>query len=384
MIELKKREDESYLDWKYRLIIGKLNGDYDIDWSEIKEILDLDCSTDHLRKIGRGIFEYHNYLNQKGNSTDVENKIVEFQKSKYQYQDQKREYNNLIRLQARFEHLKEEIHRAILQIENQKPLHFEPPSYSFVKRHGVALFSDWHYGADIKNSFNTYNNKVFRERVETLTSKIIEYGKRNDISSLTVADLGDLVNGIIHVSTRVQSSEDVISQIQVVSEVLSEVIARLANEFGFVKVINVIGNHGRAVANKSEALLKENFEYIIPWYLESRLRDFTNVKIITDKDGFVADDIFGNKVVYAHGNFDNVNDCAKSLPQLLGFIPSYIFVGHIHHNFEKDFGSTTVIANGSLMGADDFAIQKRFFARPMQKFMVFNEDGCESCYNIYL
>lgn len=48
---LKKRDDESFFDYKVRLCIAKLNKEIDLDWIEIKEILGLDCSSDHLRKL---------------------------------------------------------------------------------------------------------------------------------------------------------------------------------------------------------------------------------------------------------------------------------------------------------------------------------------------
>jgi len=208
--------------------------------------------------------------------------------------------------------------------------------------------------------------------------------KKNNISTLHVAQLGDIVSGIIHVSTRVQSNEDIIQQVKYVSETLSEIIAELASEFENIEFYNIIGNHGRT-GQKSEVGLKENFEYITPWYLETRLRDFDNVNIISDDDGYIASNIFNKKVVYVHGNFDRLDHAVKRLPQILGIIPDYIFGGHVHHNYEKEYGVTTVITNSSLVGVDDYAMQNRFNSKPSHKFMIFDEkEGLECTYIINL
>jgi DNA repair exonuclease SbcCD nuclease subunit len=66
-------------------------------------------------------------------------------------------------------------------------------------------------------------------------------------------------------------------------------------------------------------------------------------------------------------------------------VPSYIIGGHVHHNYEKEYGRTTVVVNGSLIGADDYAMQGRYGAKPSQKFMVFDEvEGLQATYIIKL
>jgi DNA repair exonuclease SbcCD nuclease subunit len=315
---------------------------------------------------------------------EFEEQKRELIKEKTKMQDQRREYMNLIKKQARFENLRDEIMQAIKEETSTKPLEWKRPKRSFQEgREGLALFSDWHYGMICDNKFNQFNEEVFFLRVGELVEKVIEYGKRNEIETLNLAVLGDMISGMIHVSTRVQSNEDVIQQIKVVAETLCEVISQFASEFSKVRVINVCGNHARA-GKKDEVGLKENFEYLLPWYMEARLDRISNVEIITEDDGMVQDEILGKSFVFTHGNFDHFSSSAKSLPQTLGYVPDYIIGGHIHHNFEKDFGHTTYIANGSLIGADDYAVQKRLITKPMQKFLVMTEDGCECTYNIYL
>jgi hypothetical protein len=386
-----REENESFLDYHIRLFANKET--YGIDSYEIAELLNKEYGTNYSeskwRKDYAAYVYWKDYIMNKNLDEEILDKYetvrIESEKEKIRNRDQKSAYRKLIANQARFEGIKDDVYNAVLKLEKKKPLQFRPNFKDIQSnKSGLALFSDWHYGMQVSNSMNEFNKKVFDRRVAKLVSKIIEHGHANKISTLHVGQLGDLVSGTIHVSTRVQSNEDIIEQIKYVSEVLAEVLSKLANEFPRIKYYNVIGNHGRT-GHKNDVGIKENFEYLIPWFLEARLRDFDNIEIITDQDGYVETKIFGEDIVLVHGNYDRVDQCVTKLPQILGYVPSYIMGGHIHHNYDKEFGHTTVVVNGSLIGADDHTMQGRYGAKPSQKFMVFNEDeGLEATYIIKL
>jgi hypothetical protein len=386
---LKRQAEESFMDYHIRLFENK--DEYEIDRLKITELLNAEMGSNYdeskWRKDYAQYLKWKDYILNKNLDKEILDKYedirIESEKEKIRKRDQKREYNKLITHQARFEAIKDDVYAAILQLEKKKPLSFHPKFELTSGKHGLALFSDWHYGIEVSNSTNIYNKKVFNERVGKLVNKIIKYGHINQIETLHIGQLGDLISGMIHVSTRVQSNEDVIEQTKYVSEVLAEVLSTLANEFPHIKYYNVIGNHGRT-GNKNDVGIKENFEYLVPWFLEARLRDFNNIEIISDEDGYIPTKILNEDVVFVHGNYDRVEQCVTRLPQILGYVPSYIFGGHVHHNYEKEYGKTTVVVNGSLVGNDDYAMQGRFGAKPSQKFVVFDEEGLESTYIIKL
>lgn len=388
---LKREATESFLDYQIRLFANK--DTYEIDTFLIADLLNSEYGSTYTESKWRKDYAAYVYWKEYivTNSLDKEviekheNMRVESEKEKIKNQDQKREYKKLIRNQARFEHLRDEITLAVTKLEKKKPLNFTTPLLSSTYgKEGLALFSDWHYGMDISNSVNAFNRDIFNDRVSKLTNKVIEYGTLNNIETLHVANLGDLIGGLIHVSTRVQANEDVIEQVKYVTETLSEVLSKLASVFPKVKFYNVAGNHGRTVANKHDVGIKENFEYLIPWYIEARLRNHTNIEIITEQDGYIVGKIVNEDVVFTHGHYDRPDQAVVKIPQLLGIIPSFIFSGHIHHHFEKEYGKTTCIVNGSLIGNDDYAMQGRYGSVPSQKFIVFNEDGLECSYPIKL
>lgn len=388
---LKRAADESFLDYQVRLFVNKET--YDIDTYEIAELLNAEYGSSYSESKWRKDYASYVYWKDYIVNASLDKELIqkheeakaESEKAKMNAQDQKREYKKLLRNQARFEHLQAEIHEAILKLEEKKPLEFSPPLLTANEgKEGLALLSDWHFGMSINNSVNVFNKDVFYERVTKLTDKVIEYGTLNNISTLHVANLGDMVGGLIHVSTRVQANEDVIEQIKHVTETLAEVLSKFASVFPNIKFYNVAGNHGRTIASKHDVGIKENFEYLIPWYIEARLRNHSNIEIITEQDGYIAAKILNEDVVFTHGHYDKPEIAVNKIPQLLGIIPSFIFSGHIHHHFEKEFGRTTCIVNGSLIGNDDYAMQGRFGSKPSQKFIIFNEDGLECTYPIKL
>ena len=96
-------------------------------------------------------------------------------------------------------------------------------------------------------------------------NKILEHGKRNEISKLHIAQLGDIIAGQIHLTTRLFTDIDTVHQIMEVTEILAQVIAEMCDEFSEVVYYNIIGNHGRTVAKKEDAKVRDNFEYFICW-----------------------------------------------------------------------------------------------------------------------
>lgn len=390
-----QQHGETYEDWKYRVILGKKDGLYDISWSEIIKLLSLSCSADYIRKIAYGIAKYRDYLREhqqnkeadifpESSITSLDDKKFNMQREKMRMQDQKRELNKLLREWARAEHIQDEIQKAVKKLPaltNIKHKHVEASNQD-----GVLLLSDWHVGMKTDNFANRFDDAVLQERVEKLVSKTIEYGKLHKINCLHVFCLGDLVNGLIHVTTRINSTEDVIRQTMRASELLCAAIGCFSEAFNEVRVYFSRGNHERVTANIKESLTKESFFDMIPWYLQARLEGIENIKLIdnTLDSEIVSAEILGNIVYAVHGHRDKPGKVIESLALLTKKIPDYVFMGHFHSAAEREIQGADVIVNGSLCGADDYAMNIRKSSKPTQKFMIFNEQGRICTYNINL
>lgn len=390
---LKRKEGEIDFEYKIRLCIAKLNKEIDLDWIELVELLKLDCSSDHLRKLSYGYKECMEYIEEykKSNISEnevllkIEEKTLEMEKMKIKFQDQRREMKKYIREIARFEHLTDVMKDKLEKINSTKML---LPIITLQEKdltnEAILMCSDWHLGAKFKNCFAEYNGDIAKERIAILKEKTIEYCLYNNVKTLHIELLGDNQNGLIHIGSRVESDEDVVSQTITLCEVLSEFISGLANKIPNVKVYSVIGNHARVSANFKESIERENFERFIPFYLKSRLIKFTNVEIIENTlgDDIVIADILNSKIVMAHGNLDKLASVVDNTVKAFKIFPDAIHLGHYHHHYEKEEYDIELVVNGSLMGTDTYAKSIRKTGRPMQKLLIYNEEGKLCSYKI--
>lgn len=394
-----RRVNESQFDYGMRLIEIKMEENPpDLDWEDIVELADLGIHRETLRKASQGDFGGYNVYKvmseRLANNTitddDILNELdlkkIELQKEKKKFQDQRREYMKLYDYEARYEHLKDEFISAIKETDNVE-LNFTSRDYTPSDKDGVLLLSDWHVGLKTENYWNKYSVDEFYNRIEMLIDKTIQYGKFHNINKLHVFGLGDFSHGLIHISTRVASEEDIISQIKIASETLSRILIKLASEFQGVEFHLISGNHGRVSPNKHDSIEKENFEEFIMWYLEAKLDNISNIKLNNNAydNGIIVTNILGHTCLGVHGDKDNISNVAQNLSLMLKVVPEYIFTADKHHLEEKEVHGIEVIINRCLSGVDEYAksIRKTSFAG--QTFMIFDKEvGRECTYNIKL
>jgi len=394
-----KRDNETKYDFIKRIVYGKLvDKTIDVDYEELSELIFGEGNAynpSEVRKRMYGMKHLIDVIEQQSidsiQDVDVleslDLKRIDFEKEKIKFQDQRREYFNLLRESARFDHIKEHIEKVALDISKQKPLEWEPIYKTGNYKEGVLLISDFHFGLEIENFLNTYNKEEFIKRINRLTLKTIEHGKFHGIKTLHVVNLNDLISGLIHVTVRIANTEDVIEQTQFIAEVLAEVLCKFANEFEEVKFYSVLDNHSRVTPNKKEAIDGESFARFIPWYLKPRLKDILNVSIIENEldGGIGVMDVCGHTCFMVHGHEDSVKSATNDLTMMIKRFPDYVFLSHYHHSQEDEIHSCEVIVNSSLCGTDDYAKRLRKTSKPAQKLMIFNEEeGRECTYSIRL
>ncbi|EOE7167563.1 hypothetical protein KWL52_006945 [Clostridioides difficile] len=392
---LKKKEDESLIDYRIRIRLAKVNKEIDLDWGEIVELLGLECSPDHCRKVSYGLKEAFDYLNSKiqDNSTQEEidkinEKILELKKIKVQLSDERSLVNKKIREYSRIDNIIDLFNNKIDDISLHKPFLSDSSykDYETSNQEAVMLISDIHYGLETINAFNRYNSEIFKIRIQCLKDKVIEYSKLHKVKRLHVMLLGDLISGHIHNSIRLENRENIVEQIIEVSEILSEFIYELSKEIDKIIVYSAGGNHDRVLPKKDENLDKDNFTLLIDEYIKLRIKSLGNVifqENIYDNDIIVAK-ICGNTCFGTHGDKDKMSTAIPKLTSLIKLIPDYIFMAHLHNCKEDSYGESEIIVNGSFSGTDTYAKNLRLSSYAMQKLMIFNDDGRLCTYNIKL
>ena len=194
--------------------------------------------------------------------------------------------------------------------------------------------------------------------------------------------LGDLINGNIHLTTQLESRENVIEQVQKASEVISSFVYELSKNFEIVEVNSVGGNHSR-IGLKDEVLRGERLDDLVMWYMSAKLNHLENVNFCDglNFDPTIATCFVCGKEYYAtHGDFDSFSESGISkLVLMTRNIPEGIFFGHLHHNSYDNIAGVKIVRSGSFCGCgDDYTISKRISGKPEQVVCVMDKNGIKA------
>src|SRR5699024_3021043 len=319
------------------------------------------------------VSEYLSEENTTGLSSlelqELQDEKLEMQKEKLKSRDQKREFNTQLRKMARLENLEEYIRNNVEQIE---PIEFKKKENK--SKNDAELFvglSEWHIGMSIDSKFNTFNKDIAVKRLNKLFNKTMDKVVKEDIQTIHIANLGDLIHGLIHVGARVSSEENTIEQVVTVSEMLKSFIKPFLDLGMNVNYYNVIGNHSRILANKNDlGSVEESFEKLILTIIDTAFTQYENYSSIGSEFGMIEVSIKNEKIVLAHGDLDKGNGIVNKLPQFLGYPPTLVLTGHLHRESIRDYGITTHITSGALCGSDDYATNLRLAGKPSQKLLL--------------
>lgn len=365
-----------------QLLIDKVEQVNDLDWVSVTEELDLEMSPETLRKSFTG-GRYGGYRVAKFYQDKIETGILSSEeieniksakdilyKERVRLQDARREYNKLLRHEARYENLVDVLKEAV---ENVQPFEYTKHEYKYATNiHAALLLSDLHYGLKIDNVLNEYNIDICKERMKLLLDKVIYFCQLNRVEVLHVNLLGDIISGLIHLSARVANEEDVITQTIEVGEMLARFIHELNQWIPQVKVYGCTGNHSRVTADKKTNVPAENFERLIFEYIRLRV---PGIKVsLNGLEDWVSYKIKDKLVFATHGDKDTVQNVKMHSVNLLKQVPDVIYLGHIHHMNLRDDNGTEIITNGSICSVDEYAMGNRLNAEPYQILQIYGND----------
>jgi len=392
-MDYQRKESESFMDWKLRLITGKIEKTLDLDWSEIVQILGLDCSADHLRKTAYGLYEASKHFEEKikdGISDDnilkeYEIKKQELYKERVKFYDQRREFNNNLRQQSREEYLCSLIENSIKD-SDLKPFEYYSRNIEQTNNDALVFLTDLHYGMECENYWNRYNPEIFLQYLYKYLDEIINIKTLHNSENCYIFLGGDLISGIIHNLVRIENAEDVVQQVQHVSEYISNFVNELSNVFNKVQVHSVVGNHSRLMQNKKEAIKNEKLDLLVAWYMKARLSNLKNVVIVDNIiDQTIASLNIRGKLYYGvHGDYDTPSKVVNSLTQMLDEKPYAVLMAHRHHYAIDTEHNVKVISSGSFVSVDDYCITKRISGKPSQTVCVCDKNGIKCSYDVVL
>lgn len=250
----------------------------------------------------------------------------------------------------------------------------------------IVCLSDLHTGAGIDSAWNKFDKEILKARLEIYLAQIINIVARHSAEKIHVLLLGDLINGHIHVNTRIQNNENSIAQAMTAAELVSNFVAVLYGVCQHIDVYSVSGNHSRVFPNKDEQVTGDELEALIPFYMKARLQNLAGVDVKTDK----LDPTFGgfkarnSLVMYAHGDKDSPANVVEHLTMMVKQPIDMVFLGHRHTNGLTTVHGTKVIESGCVCGSDSYAVGLRKYDVPQQTVAVINDDGLECLYDVKL
>lgn len=383
-----KKDNENEEQFIWRIGQAKDSGEIDLEWPEIADEINMQYRTDESeykseaayrkpyqsakRFYEAGVFnafKEDTYIDQLLNAKH------EVRKEKQRLFDERTALNKILREQSRRESMYDIVKNVI---EEHVPSRFEyvPNDVHESDNDLIIHLTDLHCGVDIDSPVNVYNTNVLQKRLKKFLDEIIEIRNTYLSQNAYVILGGDMIQGLIHTNARIEAKENVVQQIMIVSDLISDFLYELSGVFQHVEVHTTAGNHSRAMSNKEDATRGENFDLLIPFTCEKELRHVKNIKFV---ENYLECDIATFKVrghmVYAtHGDKDTSANVVYHMTQFARKtnlpLPDICYLGHRHTNGLTTVDDVKVIESGCMDGMDSFSINKRMIGTPEQTVTV--------------
>ena len=399
IVDFRMAANETQLQYIWRMCSAKDNGELDMGWVELAEVLNREmygedkskyCTESCYRKkyqiSKQALEEVFSSVEDDDYLRDLREAKQDLYKERVKLRDERNELNRKLREQARVENFVDILKTSVAQ--DVKP-------YDIAKYEGangttelVVCLSDLHAGLVSNNYLNEYNPQILRDRLEKYAARVIEIAKRHGAFKCHVCLLGDMISGFIHNSIRLENAINTIEQIKYVGRCVGEFIRTISGVFETVEVHGVAGNHGRLSPKKDEHLSGEELDSLVMFYLSAAFAGTDRVKVHeTNQLGeyIAAISVESYLFVAVHGDNDSMQNVTKNMITLMGMTPDVILMGHMHHSAVDTDGRTKVVMSGCVSGTDSYAYDKRLFSKPEQTVIVASDSSpTEAIYMVNL
>lgn len=291
----------------------------------------------------------------------VKRELDRVQRQLYEVKHRRADYLSTVR-----EAVTEAIHgQTIAPVPQPRPVGTASPLQA------VALLSDLQTGKITPD----YNSGVAADRVALYAEKIIAYGKSRGIKVISVAMLGDMVEGVdIFPGQQWLIDSTLYRQVfDTTPVIIVEFVRKLLTWFDIVHVEAVQGNHGR-IARRGQFGPEDNADRMVYRVAKLMLRDEPRVTFnMADPEGeaawykimsvgsYRALMIHGDQIRGANG-FPWYGLGKKVHSWASGGLPGNdtfndVFMGHYHQLAAVPLNHRTVWANGSTESYNSFAAE---------------------------
>lgn len=396
MDNLKRREGEDFRTFHIRLYENL--DTYGINSKTAAEILNKEYGSTYdeskWRKDYAQFVKWKDYiLNHNTGDAELDKltiKKLELQKERNKLSAEKAELNKWIREQARTENIYDKIEDAI---KNLKPI--KVPQIKLRNENEeqqlIVDIADAHIGmkVDIRdfdgNVISEYNTDIFKQRMWDLLERTIEIAKKENVTHVTVLNLGDFFDGLIHTNQLKQQELGVMEQVMFGSEFMSEWLNKLS-EYVTIDYRSVTGNHSeqRPLHSGRSEFREENVEVLSTWYIKSRLANNPNV-VVHEIKPTIYFDVLDTKILAVHGQEEK--NLMKSLQEYQDIYNVKVHImksGHLHHFHGKTVNADGIrnvefVQSPSIASFNDYALSKKKTSVPGSLITLIRKDYGKVC-----
>jgi hypothetical protein len=271
------------------------------------------------------------------------------------------------------------VHERLSQAHIAAPKWARPKSRRLRQATALLMLSDLHLDEVVKPEeilgLNAFNRDIALMRLTKIAQQSAVMA-RDYLSGFTYDGAvlllgGDIFTGIIHEELTETNEAPILASLEYWLDPLAGVVQLLADEFGKLLVVGVVGNHGRLSRKwKYKGTVQDNFD----WFLYRQLvRAFKSDPRVSWNIPISVDayfDVYDHRHLLTHGNQARGGSGIAGLATPLALFDhrkrkrdastigaaSHTWIGHFHQYMPLN-GLTV---NGSLKGADDYSFGNNF------------------------
>lgn len=372
-----RKQNENFLQYADRLIKGRKSGEYDLDKSEIYELLTGEsCGTDHARKTLCFLEKILDKV-EVDNINLSENELLEklqeekreIYKAKQKLRDEKNEYNSWLREQSRielfYERFDESIEKLIARKRKLTPTVKETIREKDVIGNNTSellvSFGDVHYDAEFiveglkGDVLNEYSREIAEKRLWKLRDEIVDFADLHNIKVLHISDCGDVLENILRIASFKSVKNNIMDSIVDYMEFIDIWLESLAREGFVVNFYTSMGNHSQIRLLNGE--YRENLECLYNRLLRKLYEDRIDVVVHNNIRGINYFNVQGFDILTVHGQDEkNIASSIKEYEDTYDVKIDYMITAHKHT--KKELETTRgkeVIQIRSIMGGNDYS-----------------------------
>ena len=245
----------------------------------------------------------------------------------------------------------------------------------------VAPLTDTHVGDrvvfDQTTGVNSYDLDIFNKRLYGWVDQLILLAnyRRNiaDVDELVIPMLGDMVSGDIHEELARTNIGNCMEQMMNGAFLISQAITKLSYNFDKVRVVAVVGNHGRMTRKIPAKDKHMDWDHMMYQWIAAFCAKQKNIDFHIPKNFSTIFTVAGRNVLIMHGDSISGGGSSASFTRMVGQMRGLqqqnkewadkqhfddVMIGHFHRIDEYDIGTGSLYVCGTMKGSDEFTTNR--------------------------